>query len=463
VHHGTVGYALEELYDGRAHEVAELLALHFGRSDEAERAVDYAIAAAEKSQRRWANNEALTYFNDALQRLDLLPVSEANRLRRIDAVVKQAEVKFALGRHAEHIEALDQIREIVDRSDDARRRATWHYWRGFLHILTGGQADLAIEHCNEAASLAEASGLDEIKAFAESCLAQIYMIAGRLREAIECGERALASFEALGNFWWACRTIWHLAPAAMALGEWNVSLNYCRRALEYGSLLEDLRIKVISLWRMGATYIHQGDVQQGVRYCNEALALGALPYDAAMAKAVRGYGKIKGGQVDSGIADLKDAVGWFETSRMRGYTHARYALWLAEGYLRQCDRANARPLIEDAIETSRAREYLHVEGLACWLMAECLVFEAPASAEPHIETAMAILERIGACNDLARAMVTRAALHQAAGDVKEARELLGQANAMLLRLGTLDESARVELALTALGRGAQIPFLAAGS
>ncbi len=35
-----------------------------------------------------------------------MPDTEANRLRRIDAVIKQAEVKFALGRHAEHVEAL---------------------------------------------------------------------------------------------------------------------------------------------------------------------------------------------------------------------------------------------------------------------------------------------------------------------------------------------------------------------
>src|SRR6516225_7505058 len=129
-YHGVVGGALEQLYPGRTDEIAELLAFHFGRSDEAEKSVDYAILAAEKSQRRWANGEALTYFNDALRRLNSLPDSPANRLRRVDAVLKQAEVKFALGQHAEHIEALEQIRALVDQTDDPRRRATWHYWIG---------------------------------------------------------------------------------------------------------------------------------------------------------------------------------------------------------------------------------------------------------------------------------------------------------------------------------------------
>ena len=86
-HHGTVGHALEHLYRDRRDEVAELLALHFGRSEEAEKAVDYAILASQKSQRRWANTEALAYFSDALSLLDTMPDTEPNRLRRIDAVL----------------------------------------------------------------------------------------------------------------------------------------------------------------------------------------------------------------------------------------------------------------------------------------------------------------------------------------------------------------------------------------
>jgi predicted ATPase len=62
-YHGAVGQALEELYSGRAEEIAELLALHFGCSSEAEKSIDYAILAAEKSQQRWANREALSYFS----------------------------------------------------------------------------------------------------------------------------------------------------------------------------------------------------------------------------------------------------------------------------------------------------------------------------------------------------------------------------------------------------------------
>ena len=107
--------------------------------------------------------------------------------------------------------------------------------------------------------------------------------------------------------------------------------------------------------------------------------------------------------------------------------------------------------------------YLHLEGVACWLMGECLAPDDPAAAEPYVEMAMEIMGRIGARNELARAMVTRAALRQAAGDVGAARQLLDQAGEIFHELGTLDEPARVEAARAALDRGSPIGLLASGA
>jgi class 3 adenylate cyclase/tetratricopeptide (TPR) repeat protein len=462
MHHGTVGYALEQLYRDRSDEVAELLAFHFGRSDDVERAVDYSILAAEKAQRHWANSDALTFFEDALHRLDRLPDTEANRLRRIDAVLKQSEVKYPLGQYTEHLQALEKIRGIVDQTGHPHHRAGWHYWTGFLHSVSGGRPEVAIEHCRQAAEIASEAGLDDIHAFAESCLAQIYVVAGRLHDAIETGERALSSFEAQGNLWWAARTLWFLSIAANGLGAWESSVSYCRRGVDYGIALEELRFKsvqAVGWWRMGSAYIQQGDLERGLQCCGEALALTPIPRDAVMAKAACAYADIKAGRFDAGIAGLTETLAWFDRSDLR-YSHQFYALWLAEGNIRRGDGAASRPLIEDLLNTCRDKGYLQLEGRACWLMGECLAVEAPAAADDYVETAMRLSEDVGARNDLARAMVTRAALHQKAGNLESARQLLDEAGAIFEALGTLDEPARVKLALAELDRGSQIPMLA---
>ncbi len=460
--HGVIGHALEHLYTGRTEEVAELLALHFIRSDDAEKSVDYAVLAAEKAHGRWANAEALTYFNDALRCLDTMPDISANRLRRIDAVLKQAEAKYALGQYTDNIESLQSIRDIIDAVDDPRRRAAWHYWIGLQHSVGGGRPEVAIEHCRRAAKIASGSGLVEIVALAESCLAQVYVVAGRLHDAVETGERALANFEARGDLWWASRTLWFLVMASNYLGEWEASLKYSRRALEHSLSVNDPRFKsvqALSLWRMGSTYIQQGDLEHGLEHCNEALALAPIPRDAMMAKAAVGYADIKAGRVEAGVAELSEVVAWFRRSDHR-YAFLRYALWLAEGYLRLGDPASARPLIDDVLCTSRRMGYLHCEGLAAWLMGECLAAEEPAAAHDYVETAMRILGDVDARNDLAKAMVTRAALRQDVGDIDSARRLLNQAYVTFQALGTLDEPARVEGAIAALDRGSPIPLLA---
>jgi tetratricopeptide (TPR) repeat protein len=207
------------------------------------------------------------------------------------------------------------------------------------------------------------------------------------------------------------------------------------------------------------TYIHQGDPERGARYCSEALALGPQPYDAATAKGAHGYAEIRAGRVDAGIDELREAVAWLESSNLR-YPWWRFSLLLSEGHLRAGDRAAARSLAEGVLEQSRDMGYLHFEGMACWLMGECLAPEDPSSAEPYVENAMGILERVGARNDLARAMMTRAALHQAAGDVATARALLDQAYAIFQALGTLDEPLRVQAARAALDQGNPIALLA---
>jgi class 3 adenylate cyclase/tetratricopeptide (TPR) repeat protein len=459
--HGAIGQALEQLYSGRAEEVAELLALHFGHSDDAEKAVDYAILAAEKAQRRWANNEALTYFDTALRRLGSMPETEANRLRRCDAVLKQAEVRYPLGQYAEHILALQEIRSVIDEIADPPRRAAWHYWTGFLHSTSGGRPEDAIEHCQKAAEIASTSGLNEISAFAESCLAQVYTVAGRLREAIAAGERALASFEARGDLWWAARTLWFLSIAANGLGKWKMSVSYCRRGLEHGIALNEGRFKSIQAvgwWRMGSAYIQQGDLERGIQCCDEALALKPIPRDTVMAKAARAYAEIKAGRADAGIVGLNEALAWFNRSDLR-YTRLFYIPWLAEGHLRRGDRAAARPLIDQLLKASRETGYLQLEGRGCWLLGECLASEDPASAENHLELAIRLFEAMEAQNDLAKAMLSLAALRQRAGDLEAAHKLLDRAGVIFEELGTRNEPPRVKAALTALANGSPLHFL----
>jgi class 3 adenylate cyclase/tetratricopeptide (TPR) repeat protein len=441
-YHAEIAAALEEMNADRLEDVAELLAYHYGRSGDDARAVDYAIRAGEKAQKRWANTEALAHFDAALKRLDAMEDTEPNRRRRIDAVIKQSEIKFALGRHAEQVQALEGIRLLVEESADPPRRAAWYYWAGFLHSLTGAHPSVSLPYCQKALEIADKSGLDDLRAFADCALAHVYIYAGDFAKALEAGEQALALFEARGNLWWACRALFALSPAANATGEWRRSFAYCTKMLAYGEETNDLRLRISAWWRTGTAYTQAGDAVQGLRHCEQASALSPGPFDAAMTKVVRGHALLKLGDAKKAVAELDEAVTWFERARLP-YTWAAAALRLAEACLAGAERSRARTIAERALATARECGARYLEAMAARVLGESLQVEQPAAAAKHLATAATIFGETGARPELSRALVAQAELRLALGDRRQARALLERALALAEACGSFDQPGQI--------------------
>lgn len=393
--HRAVGRALEQLHADRPDDAAELLAHHFGESDHDDDAVRYTIRAFERALRRWANTEAMAFSESALRRLEQMPQTDATRLLQIDLVVQQAESRFALGQHAAQLSALTRVGQLLEAADDAARRAAWHYWMGFLNSITGGSTEASITHCKQALAIAQEAELEDLGARAACCLAQVYMIAGELRQALESGERALAVFERRGDRWWACRTLAQLSPAANAVGEWQRSLDYCQRALDHGIAMDDLRLKVSGYIRLASTQIQRGDWQAGLAYCEQAQALSPVEYDAAALRAIRGYGLVKAGRAEEGTAEIAGALEWYGKSNLR-YTQAFFSLWLAEGYLRCGTNNAARKSLEQVIANCDELAYCHLRGVALRLLAECHLPADKVSATRCLREAIDVLQQVGA-------------------------------------------------------------------
>jgi tetratricopeptide (TPR) repeat protein len=446
--HGEVARALETRAGTGADGATETLAHHFALSPDDDKAIDYALQAAGQMIRRAANAEAMLALDTALDRLTRMPDTPANQLRRIDVVLAQAEARFGLGQHAEHIQALRGVEALVAQVGDARRQATWHYWLGFLHSLTGGRPDASIEHCRMASTIADAAGIEDIYAFSESCLAQVLSMAGELREAMDAGKRALSIFESGGNTWWCCRTLWFLASAALALGQWRESVAFCERALEHGRAVSDSRLMAVAWLRLGAAHVHRGEWETGVDCCNQAEQLTHTAFDTAMLKVNRGYGLVRGGQHAAGIASIGEGLDWFQRAGLR-YSQLIVEIRLAEAHLRAGDAAVAVTLSRETLASSRELGYRHVEGMALAILGAALSGTAGEEAGSTLATAADVLEEVGALNDLARVKVAQARLAEGAGDRMGSANLLRSALRLFEALGTLDEAARVRTALAA--------------
>lgn len=156
--HRSAGDALEQMSDATVADRLALLALHFGRSDDRDRAVRYLCAAGDRARVLYLNREAIHYYEDALGRL-----GNAGSDRDLRAVVL-ASLGAALEVLAEDEAAMDSLHAAVDleqrmdvQADLWRQIAEIHRRRGTYAAAHDGlaRAEVALTDSENRVQLAK--------------------------------------------------------------------------------------------------------------------------------------------------------------------------------------------------------------------------------------------------------------------------------------------------------------------
>ncbi|MBI1926342.1 AAA family ATPase [Candidatus Poribacteria bacterium] len=129
--HRKVAEGIEALYRERLEEFYEELAYHYDESGEVEKTVEYLLKAGEKARRAYVNDEAIRYFQRALERLDGSPLGESRPDWRLAALKRLGQISHGIGKLAE-AEAYFQQAIALGRKMglQARELAGLYYWLG---------------------------------------------------------------------------------------------------------------------------------------------------------------------------------------------------------------------------------------------------------------------------------------------------------------------------------------------
>ena len=111
--HEKIGDAIEELYPDRLEEYYELLAYHYMRSDNKQKAVVYLDLANQKAAKLNAMEEAKAYFEQAMKLLDTLPDTKDNQEQRIILLVNQWLVFTLLFQVPEYYDHLTRYESVA--------------------------------------------------------------------------------------------------------------------------------------------------------------------------------------------------------------------------------------------------------------------------------------------------------------------------------------------------------------
>jgi class 3 adenylate cyclase/tetratricopeptide (TPR) repeat protein len=447
--HEAAGRALERLYAGRLDERYDLLAYHYSRSANADKAVEYLVHANRKAMAADAPVEAQAYFARALSLLESQPDSEATRRRRIGLLAEQIVVFQNLFRMQEYYDLLTRYEPIALELDDPALLGPLVQQIGHCD-WTFGRFEQAERRFQAAARMLEAAGNYAVAAQTYQISMWNYNCMGEFEKALQLRERAERAWEKGPNLRWY---VYALSAAALAygyLGRFDEGLREAHKAVAVAERFRDATQGSFAAWALGFVYLCQGDLERALEYAKLGVDKAPTPAEKAWAQGVLAGVWCRAGEFDKAIEALAPL---YRALRGGGFVPGeRWALFLGEAYWRAGRYPEARAAITEGLAIHRRHGMKYEAAVSLRLLAEVEACEGDAAlAEQHYRESMHALENLGAQGDLALACAGYGRFCGRQGRVARARQQLGRALEIAKRIGVVGVADALAAEIAALG------------
>jgi tetratricopeptide (TPR) repeat protein len=446
--HARAGAAVERSYADRLHEKYELLAFHYSRSSERERAADYLVLANRKAAAQHAMEEALGYFYEALAILEELVDSAENRRRRLTLVLDQTSGFHYLHRHEEYYELLLRHEPLALEQSDSGLLGAF-YERLAHRQMVFAEYEQGRETALRALRLCERSGNHEDAAMACDHVQWAHMFFGEYRRAHRYAERALkhlaVSFEPMAYMYAQAGG----ALTNMMAGRWDAALHEVDKAVATGTERSDAGMVSFCNAIGALVCVEKRDWATAIDYGSAAKESAPTVYFRGFAFGFMAAALCHTGAVDEGLPILEQIVPMAKAARHE-MAWAILASRLADAYLTSGDDERAHQTlleIHRAAARSGSNFFLGASGRC---LGEVAVAQGDAEeAVRRLEAAIETLRASGSENELGLALGALGRAKRLMGNDMEAAASAQEALAILDRLGTLEEPDRLRHELAA--------------
>jgi class 3 adenylate cyclase/tetratricopeptide (TPR) repeat protein len=263
--HGEIGGVLEAWYAEDLLRVLDLLAYHYARSAAREKAVHYLQRAAEKARREYANEVALGYYNQVLERLRPEEVD-----LRYDLLAGRERIHDLLGEREAQEEDLLEMGRLAEALGDAGRQVEVLNRRA-RQAVDLGAFERSLSFCQQA--LALAGKTDDLPGGAEAQRIRgiLHANRGEYTESGDAFHQALKCYRELGHQEGQITSLSNLGLLSHYKGELETALQFYHQALAIARDRGVRRREGALLVNIGMTYRRQGNYNQARAYCEQAL------------------------------------------------------------------------------------------------------------------------------------------------------------------------------------------------
>lgn len=265
--HGVIGAVLERWYANDLARGLDLLAYHYGRSEERKKALHYLHLAGDKARWEYANQTALDYYNQALA---LLEAGEEQQ--HYDLLAGRERTYNLLGERDAQERDLAEMARLAAALGDPRRQVEVLNRQARLAVDTGA-FETAREAVLRASDLAQQAGFQEGAAEAEKTLGIIHGIQGEYDEALAAFGRAQAMYCTAANRQGEASCLINLGLAHLYRGEAEQARDYHAQALELARALGNRQQETQALINLGMAELYLGAYEQALYNYRQAMEL----------------------------------------------------------------------------------------------------------------------------------------------------------------------------------------------
>jgi DNA-binding winged helix-turn-helix (wHTH) protein/tetratricopeptide (TPR) repeat protein len=406
--HARIGSRLAQGFGTGVGEIAAALAMHLVRGRLTQQAVPYLRLAGQQAFQRAAYQDAVAFYEQALQALDQAPTTP-------DTLAQAIDLRFALrgalwplaefGPIVDHLRAAERLAETLQ----DQRRLAWS-----LSHLTGcframGEHRAAIDSGQRALTLASALKEIALQAATTLYMGIAYRSLGDYDRAIAVLTRTVVSLQGellyerfdLPTVPSVSARAW-LAYFLAERGEFTQGIVRGEEAVQLAEAVDDPSSLIVAYAGIGGLYLCKGDLHQaisvlehGLRICQDTMLENLFLF--GMVASRLGYAYALSGRIADALPLLEQATEW-APSRRADVAHRESLAWLSESYLMAGRQDEAMDLARRALELSRASNERGHQAWALHLLGDIAARREPpesALAEAYYRQALGMADELG--------------------------------------------------------------------
>ncbi|KKL12175.1 hypothetical protein LCGC14_2538400, partial [marine sediment metagenome] len=375
--HENIGQANEQIYSERLEEFYEMLAYHYSKSENPEKAYEYLKLSGNKAHRNYSNWEAFRFYKDAIDVLTNMPETEENKREQIEVLYLTTLPMFSLGYPEGSLEILQEGERLSKEIVEEKSLAHFQVLVGLYYALKGEDLLLRLQYLEDSFKEAEKTNNIELIAPIGALLCTFYWWTGECFKIIDMASKVIVLLDKTqrqSEFFGRPGNVYSQLHAKYA-GSMGILGNF-----EEGKvLLEkgiDFALKIKNLFGLGQLELDYGTLQNikgdgenaikhlqnCIRYCEE----GQIVILLGLAWSRLGWGYCLLGELETARKHMEKGLKIHSDAGLQYHLSLQYGL-LGMVHLKSGDLKNAQSCAEEALKLSQKNHEKWAEGFI-WIL-----------------------------------------------------------------------------------------------